>query len=350
MTPQIHHVDHPAYYASAPKKPHRGPRRGRVERYALIPYPEVTVPEVVVPEVLPPGSRLGDRYVVHELIGDGGMAMVYRGEHEILARPVAIKVLRSEAIDDTPAPLLRFVQEARASSRIRHDNVVEVIDIGETDDGRPFMVMEYLEGEELGVTLEREGPLPWSRVQPMLVQILAALQASHEQRLIHRDIKPQNLFRTQRMGYDDFIKVFDFGIAKATQSNMALTLDGHTVGTPSYMSPEQCTGEPIDARSDIYSVGIVAYQMLTGNLPFDGEEWAQAIFSQLYEPVPSMAAISPSVTVDPRIEAVIRRALAKNRDERFSSAREFADALMAIDSTAPTGLMSMLRRLFRGGR
>ena len=305
-----------------------------------------------MPEILPPGTRLGRQYVVHELLGDGGMAHVYRGEHETIARPVAIKVLVKE-LSRQPSIVVRFLQEARASSKVRHENVVEVTDFGETDDGRPFIVMEFLEGEDLGSTLRREGQLPWDRARPMLVQILAALQAAHDQSVIHRDVKPDNVFRVHRMGSDDFLKVFDFGIAKVLQNDdgspaKPLTLEGQVMGTPAYMSPEQCLGDPIDARSDIYAVGIIAYEMLTGRTPFVSDRSAQLLLSQVSEKVPRMASVSPGTKFDRGVEAVIFKALSKKPTERFGSALEFADALLAgTDPTSSDGLLPGLRSLFR---
>lgn len=303
-------------------------------------------------EVLPPGTVLARRYIVRELIGDGGMAQVYLGEHETIGRPVAIKVLVA-SLARNPSVVVRFLQEARASSKVRHENVVEITDFGETDNGRPFMVMEYLEGEDLLTTMEREGALPWERARPMLLQMLAALEAAHDQRVIHRDMKPENVFRITRMGNEDFLKVFDFGIAKvlkdADDPAKSLTLDGQLIGTPAYMSPEMCRGERVDGRSDLYSLGILAYQMLTGVLPFsaDDEVPSRLLYCHLHEPVPPMATMAPGIAVEPRVEEIIRRTLAKDRDDRFSSARELADALLAdVDPETP-GLLKTLRGLFR---
>ncbi len=302
------------------------------------------------PEYLPPGTRLSRHYVIQELIGDGGMAQVYRGEHETIARPVAIKVLAS-AYARTPSVVVRFLQEARASSKVRHENVVEITDFGETDDGRPFMVMEFMEGEDLSTTLKREGALSWERTRPMLVQILAALQAAHDHGVIHRDVKPSNIFRVNLMGNEDFLKVFDFGIAKilkdADDPTQSLTKQGEVMGTPAYMSPEMCSGLRVDLRSDLYSFGILAYQMLTGVLPFDDPEATRVLFMHVSEPVPSMRSVAPGVTVDRRVEKIILRALAKDRDERYPSARELADALLADVDPEEPGLLKTLRGMFR---
>ena len=310
-------------------------------------------PSPGTPEILPAGTRLARRYVVGERLGGGGMAQGYRGEHETIARPVAIKVL-AKALSATPALVVRFLQEARASSKVRHENVVEVTDFGETADGRPFIVMEFLEGEDLDGTLRREGPLPWERARSILVQILAALQAAHEKGVIHRDMKPENVFRISRMGSDDFVKVFDFGIAKVLQDDggaaRPLTLEGQVMGTPAYMAPEQCLGEAIDARTDVYAVGGIAYQMLTGRTPFVADSTGTLLYSQVYESPPPMAKANPEVRVDPAVEARIMKALSKRPDDRYASAKEFADALLQdVDLGAP-GLLPSLRALFRRKR
>jgi len=304
-----------------------------------------------LPEELPPGTRLGRNYVIREHLGGGGMASVYRGEHVTLGRPVAIKVL-SRALTTKLSVVVRFLQEARASSKVRHENVVEVTDFGETEHGRPFMVMEYLEGESLAHTLRREGPLPWERARPMLVQLLAALQAAHEHGVIHRDMKPENVFRISRMGSDDFLKVFDFGIAKVLLGDdgspaKPLTIEGQILGTPAYMSPEQCLGDPVDARTDLYAVGVIAYEMLTGRAPFEGKETSKLLYDQVYSAVPPMSQVAPpGVKIDRRVEALVLRVLAKDREERFTTAQEFAEALLAGD-TSSSGLLPVLRGLFR---
>jgi serine/threonine protein kinase len=304
-----------------------------------------------LPDVLPPGTRLAKSYVIRERLGGGGMASVYLGEHTTIGRPVAIKVL-SRALTSKPSVVVRFLQEARASSKVRHENVVEVTDFGDTGDGRPFMVMEYLEGENLGDTLREQGPLPWERARPMLLQLLAALQAAHAHGVVHRDMKPENVFRISRMGSDDFLKVFDFGIAKVLlgdDGNPAapLTIEGQILGTPAYMSPEQCLGDPVDARSDLYAVGVIAYEMITGRAPFVGKDTSKLLYDQVYTRLPDMGDVAPeTVKIDRRVEALVRRALEKDRDDRYATAQEFAEALLAGD-TVSTGLLPMLRSLFK---
>lgn len=306
------------------------------------------------PDLLSPGTRLARRYIVHEHLGSGGMSEVYRGEHETIGRPVAIKVL-ARALSNQPSIVVRFLLEAKASSKVRHENVVEVTDFGETDSGSPFIVMEFLEGEDLAITLHREGPFTWERSRTMLLQILAALQASHDQGIIHRDIKPENIFRLSRMGSDDFLKVFDFGIAKVLlgdDGNPAkpLTLEGQIMGTPAYMSPEQCLGEVIDARSDLYAVGCIAYQMLTGRTPFVSDRQATLVYSHVYEAVLPMSDVGERVEIDSGVEEKILRALKKSPEERYGSAREFGDALVQDERGRVANLLPGLRSLLRRKR
>jgi len=301
-----------------------------------------------LPEVLLPGTRLAERYIVGDLIGDGGMAQIYRGEHETIGRALAIKVLARELTRE-PVIVVRFLQEAKAASKVRHENVVEVTDFGETSDGRPFMVMEYLEGEDLAETLAREARLPWDRIQPILLQILAALQAVHEQGVVHRDIKPENIFLVSRMGTTEFVKVFDFGIAKVLPQGLgegrSLTIKGQLIGTPPYMSPEQCLGETVDARSDLYTVGVIAFELLTGRTPFDSENPAKILRMHVNDPAPRMAEVAPgAIAIDPGVEAIVQRVLAKDRDERYSSAHELAKAILRDTPESSSPLLPGLRQ------
>jgi len=331
----------------------KAPARERGGRFACMLWGAAMLFLDDPPEVLPPGTRLAQRYVLGELIGSGAVAQVYRATHEILALPVAIKVL-SPACAGMSSVVERFFREARAASAVRHENVIEITDFGETESGRPFMVMEHLEGEDLAATLRRDGPLPWERARPLLLQILAALQAAHDRAVIHRDMKPENVFRTTRMGSDDFVKVLDFGIAKVLEEagNPAnpLTLEGRIIGTPTYMPPEQCLGLPVDARSDVYAVGILGYEMLTGRPPFDSEETSRVLYCHVHEEIPPMVKAAPHVRVPRRAEQVILQALEKHPKDRYASARAFADALLEDVDPREPGLLQSLRGLFRRRR
>jgi serine/threonine-protein kinase len=307
--------------------------------------------ELPDPERLAVGTKLAGRYMIQERIGVGGMAQVYRGEHSTIARPVAIKVLSSDFVR-TPAVVVRFLQEARAASQVAHENVVEVTDFGETDDGRPFIVMELLEGESLAETMLAEGPLSWPRTQALLLQILAALGAAHERRVIHRDMKPGNCFRIQRHGSADFIKVLDFGIAKVLREDgtgISLTAQGTVMGTPDYMSPEQCRGTKVDPRADLYALGVMTYEMLTGRLPFASKRPIDVMHMHVFEVPPPMSEVAPEADITPAMAKLVRKAMAKSPSDRFADAAAFAAAVRAIapkETAADSGLLTGLRRLF----
>ncbi|MEX1369211.1 MAG: serine/threonine-protein kinase, partial [Nannocystaceae bacterium] len=277
------------------------------------------------------GTVLAGRYRIEELIGEGGMGDVYRATHLKIDKDVAIKVLAPEQMR-RPRTVSRFLQEAKAASRIRHDNVVDITDYGESD-GRAFYVMEYLAGEDLSFVVKREGRLPWSRIKPICIQLLRALSAAHAAEIIHRDIKPHNCFLTERNGNPDFVKVIDFGIAKlyGEGSGEALTQTGTIIGTAEYMSPEQGMGGELDGRSDLYSVGIIIYRMLTGQVPYRGGNPMAILYQHIHaERIPPSVAC-PEAEIDPRVDALVLEAMAKDREDRFDSAEAFIAAIEAID-------------------
>lgn len=299
-------------------------------------------------EPLPAGTTLAERYVIEEVLGDGGMSRVYVGRHLKIDRRVAIKVLAPEVAAEEKT-IVRFLREARAASRIAHENVVAVSDFGEMDDGLPFMVMEFLEGELLSKTVLGEAPMQWSRVQPILLQLLAALDAAHSHGVVHRDMKPANCFRLDRMGSQDFIKVFDFGIAKLRDDFTAVTLTrkGAVVGTPDYMAPEQCRGKSVDARTDLYAIGVIAFEMLTGRLPFVGRRPTDIMHAHVYDEAPRMRDLNSNLDAPPGVEAIVRRGMAKSMDDRFASASEFAQAIIDDGAGLPSGRGGLLRGLKR---
>lgn len=300
---------------------------------------------------LPPGTRLGDRYVIEDLLGEGGMSRVYVGRHEKIDRKVAIKVLAPELAKEEKTTV-RFLREARASSRIAHENVVAVTDFGEMEDGLPFMVMEFLEGELLSKTVLAESPMGWARAQQILLQILAALDAAHEVGVVHRDMKPGNCFRLDRLGIQDFIKVFDFGIAKLRDDFTAVTLTrkGAVVGTPDYMAPEQCRGKTVDARTDLYAVSVIAFEMLTGRVPFVGRRPTDVMHAHVYEEAPQMREVFSGIDAPPGAEAIVRRGMMKDPEARFQSAKEFAQAIIDDGAGLPMarkgGLLRGLKKMF----
>ena len=278
------------------------------------------------------GTILLDRYRIVERLGAGGMGVVYVAEHIALKKRCAIKVLADEYAGKQDI-VERFLQEARAASMIAHENVVEITDYGQTPSGSVFFVMEMLVGEDLAHTVARHGPLPWERVRPIMVQICRALAAAHDKGIIHRDMKPENCFRIERAGTTDFIKVLDFGIAKVTgdeSEGKGLTKTGMIFGTPEYMSPEQAQGMKVDHRADIYAVGIILYELLTGKVPFSADTFMGVLTKHMFEVPVAPSSLAPGIT--PEVESVILKALQKDREHRFSTMREFLAAIESVGS------------------
>ena len=263
------------------------------------------------------GQTIG-QYQILEEIGRGGMAVVYKAWQPSLNRYVALKVLPSYLTLDRQF-VARFQREAQAAASLRHPNILVIHDVGQQGD-LYYIVMEYLEGQTLKQLIEQQGPLPPERVVHIVEQVAEALDYAHQRGFVHRDIKPANIF----VGQGDQVTLTDFGIAKAAWETH-LTRTGMLVGTPEYMSPEQARGEEVDARSDLYSLGIVAYEMLTGRVPFGGTTPHAVLHQQIYEPPPSPAALHPQATGP--VEAVLLRALAKKPEDRYPTAGGLAQAL-----------------------
>ncbi len=279
------------------------------------------------------GTLLLDRYRIISRLGAGGMGVVYLAEHVTIRKRCAIKVL-SDEYANKPDIVDRFLQEARAASMIAHENVVEITDYGQTPSGSVFFVMEMLQGEDLAGTIEREGSLPWERVQPIILQICRALREAHAVGIIHRDMKPENCFRIERGGTKDFIKVLDFGIAKVTSEEgegKGLTKTGMIFGTPEYMSPEQAQGMRVDHRADIYAVGVIMYELLTGKVPFTADTFMGVLTKHMFEVPPAPSSVAPrGVKISRSVEALILKALQKDREHRFASMDELIEAIEGI--------------------
>jgi tRNA A-37 threonylcarbamoyl transferase component Bud32 len=274
------------------------------------------------------GRVLAGGLVVQDLISVGGMGRVYRAEQRMLNRTVAVKVIHPHLLSDESSGM-RFMNEARAASLLNHPNSVSVIDFGRTDDGQPYLVMEYLQGKDLGRVAHEDGPLPLSRIGNILRQVLAALADAHELGIVHRDLKPENILVEPLRRGGDRVKVVDFGLAKLKESALdtKVTSPGIVCGTPDYMAPEQGRGDDIDGRADLYAVGIILYELLTGKLPFHGENPTQVVMMHLTAPVPDPRQAAPQRPLHPALTTVLFKALAKSADARFQDATEFADAL-----------------------
>jgi serine/threonine-protein kinase len=284
------------------------------------------------------GTLLLDRYRLIKKLGEGGMGAVYLAEHVTIKKICAIKVLNPEYAHKTDL-VERFLQEARAASMIAHENVVEITDFGATPNGSVFFVMEMLVGEDLADTIKRDAPMPWSRVAPMALQICRALGAAHAKGIIHRDMKPENCFRIERSGNPDFIKVLDFGIAKVTTEDPdgtagRLTNTGMIFGTPTYMSPEQAQGQRVDHRSDIYALGVILYEMVTGKVPFSADNFMGILTKHMFDQPVAPSEVAPDAGIVPEVEALILKALQKDRSFRFQTMQELAQAILAVGTGA----------------
>jgi tRNA A-37 threonylcarbamoyl transferase component Bud32 len=277
------------------------------------------------------GTVVGDRYRVLGCIGEGGMGAVFRAEHILMKKPVALKLLHAE-MGQVEEAARRFEREAQSASRLNHPNIVSVTDFGRNHTGELFLVMEFVAGESLAELLAREGRLPVARACRLAGQILSALEHAHGQKVIHRDLKPGNVMLVQspdpRLG--ETAKILDFGIAKITESSegeQPLTKGVMIFGTPSYMSPEQATGQEVDTRSDLYSCGIILYEMLTGKKPFEAEDVVKLMAMQVTTQPPPFVRVAPGADIPAGVEAVVVHALEKERERRFGAAAEFREAL-----------------------
>jgi eukaryotic-like serine/threonine-protein kinase len=267
------------------------------------------------------GQTLGGRYQLEERVGEGGMSSVYRARDTVLDREVAVKVLHEHFSRD-PEYVERFRREARAIAKLAHPNIVTVIDRGEVD-GRQFIVFEHVPGPTLKDVIEHEGPLPVERALALAHQIARALAFAHELGIVHRDVKPQNVL----VDPDGAAKVTDFGIARTLDIEDTLTETGTVLGTSDYIAPEQASGEPVDERSDQYSLGVVLYELLTGDVPYPAGNPMAVAMRHLHDPVPSVRAKRPEVS--PRVDAIVSRALAKRPRDRFPSMEGMTAALEA---------------------
>ncbi|MDZ4835354.1 MAG: serine/threonine-protein kinase [Candidatus Melainabacteria bacterium] len=288
------------------------------------------------------GKTLAGKYEVVELLGRGGMSVVYKVRHLFMDRLEALKLMRVEMISDSDA-LQRFQQESRAVAALRHVNVVTVLDFGLLEDDTPFLTMEFLEGQDLGVIIEKQVHLPLARAIPLFAQICAGLHHAHSRGVIHRDIKPSNIRITTANGTDLPI-IVDFGIAKLLHADGStvnkLTTTGQVFGSPLYMSPEQCMSKRIDERTDIYALGCVFYHALTGVPPIQGSAPLETMMRQMQDTARPFSEVKPDHTVPPEVESVILKALAKNPDDRFANMNDLRQALLKASNMTITDLNS----------
>ncbi|MFK7990541.1 MAG: protein kinase [Sandaracinaceae bacterium] len=280
------------------------------------------------------GQVLDERYEVIDLLGEGGMGLVYRARHVFSGGEVAVKVLRATALS-IPGVLERVEREAIAASSIGDAHIVDVRDFGTLATGEPYMVMELLKGTELAELILEEPELPISRVCHIVDQVARALGAAHEIGIVHRDLKSENVLLVERPETTDFVKLVDFGIAHVQNESSKITRAGELLGTPQYMSPEQCAGRPVDHRTDIYALGVLLYELLTGELPFDSEDLRTLLFAHMATAPTPPGAHRPELPEE--LEAVVMRCLEKSPDARYGSMDEVSKALAQVPDYTPSG-------------
>jgi len=285
------------------------------------------------------GQVIADRYHVTKKLGEGGMGQVYLAEHVKMGRESAIKVMSPSMMHD-PDSVARFKREAANASRISHPNVCAVYDFGETPDGLIYLAMEYVKGEALTDLLAREGALPVVRASAIFRQTADALQAAHDLGIVHRDLKPDNIMIARGRDGSDQVKVVDFGIAKAVggdETGQKVTKTGLVVGTPEFMSPEQLSGDRVDGRSDLYSLALVYFRMLTGHLPFQADTVQETMIKRLTDEPAKLSTTRPDLSFPAGLQSVLDTALVRTPGERYQSVAKFAeDVTGAVQLRAPT--------------
>ncbi|HEY0469194.1 MAG TPA: serine/threonine-protein kinase [Polyangiaceae bacterium] len=288
------------------------------------------------------GTLLAERYRIDALVGEGGMGKVYSAEHVLMRKRLAVKVLRRE-LTSVPEVVARFEREAMAAGNIEHPNVAGATDFGKLSDGAIFLVLEFVSGHSLRDEIAR-GPFAVDRALHIARQISSALSAAHAQGIVHRDLKPENVMLVEKGGDPDFVKVLDFGIAKVPLGDAVasggkqgnpLTKAGMVFGTPEYMAPEQALGQTVDGRADLYALGVILFEMLSGMRPFSSQSSVGILGQQLSKPTPTFAERSPDLLVPPAVEHIARKLLSRDASERYESASELSRAIDALLAPIP---------------
>lgn len=276
------------------------------------------------------GQVLGERYELVDLLGHGGMGAVYKARHIQMDRFVAVKMLLADLNDDETI-LARFFREAKASGKINHPNVVQLIDFGQAPQGEAYIVIEFLDGQSLDQVIRTERQLDVFRAVNIFGQICDGVAKAHSKGIIHRDLKPSNVMLVTEEGIKDFVKIVDFGLAKGlnlSEESQRLTQTGEVFGSPIYMSPEQCLGQSVDERSDVYSTGVLMYETLTGKVPIVGANVTETIARQMTEIPKPFSEVRPDLQINSRLEQVVLKALSKSPEQRQASMLELKEELL----------------------
>ena len=292
------------------------------------------------------GCTFDNRYRVESILGEGGMGVVYQCSHKIIGKKVAMKILRSDLARDSELTE-RFLIEARAASSIGSEHIIDISDFGQLPDGSAYFVMEFLEGQPLAALVEDHEPLPVPRILNIAAQMTAGLAEAHTRQIVHRDLKPDNIFLIRKGNEPEFVKILDFGIAKvSTSATGKLTRAGSVFGTPHYMSPEQAAGAAVDHRGDIYALGVILYELSTGNVPFDADNFMGILTQHMYKaPIPPRQLEKPPADMPAGLEAIILKCLSKRAEQRFQSMEELGEDIGRMQrGDVPLAVEEMLRR------
>jgi len=298
------------------------------------------------PEVDPLlGYVIDGRYKIDAVLGEGGMGVVYACRHKVIGKKVAMKVLRADLARD-PEVTHRFLNEARAASAVGNPHIIDISDFGQLPDGSTYFVMEYLDGIPLSQVIEPDQPIPIARLLHVALQLAEGLSAAHNANIVHRDLKPDNIFLVDHGAEHDFVKILDFGIAKVSFAEARQTRAGAVFGTPHYMSPEQAAGTPVDHRGDIYSFGVILYELASGRVPFEADNFMGILTQHMYkEPDPISASVPGAQEVPPGLEAVILKCLSKQPEQRYQSMQEVVDEIEKIHGgLEPDAVPEMMHR------